>query len=48
MIAQLGVKNIIGCDIDGAVVPGSNLSILESNGLQITLIQTLKVEVYMM
>ena len=22
MIAQLGVKNIVGCDIDGAVVPG--------------------------
>ena len=22
MIAQLGVKKIIGCDIDGAVVPG--------------------------
>ena len=48
MIAQLGVKNIIGCDIEGAVVPGEIYDHSGNNGFRKTPIPTAKEEVCMM
>ena len=48
MIAQLGVNNIIGCDIEGAVMPGEKYDHSEKNSFRKTPIPTVKEEVCMM
>ena len=48
MIAQLGVNNIIGCDIEGAVVPGEKYDYSKKNIFRKTPIRTVKEEVCMM
>ena len=47
-IPQLGVNNIIGCDIEGAVVPGEKYDYSKKNIFRKTPIRTVKEEVCMM
>ena len=47
-IPQLGVNNIIGCDIEGAVMPGEKYDHSEKNSFRKTPIPTVKEEVCMM